>query len=48
MIMKKHLVWDEFLVVDRLVWEGGFSISSQTSPGKGIFTNIPDLMNISF
>ena len=41
-IMRKHLVWDEFLGVDRLVWEGGFSTTSQTSLGKGIFNNAPD------
>ena len=42
MIMRKHLVWDEFLGVDRLVWEGGFSITSQTSLVKGNFTNALD------
>ena len=26
-------------LVDRLVWEGGFSVTSQTSLGIGIFTN---------
>ena len=41
-IIKKYLVWDEFFGVDRLVWEGGFSNSSQTSLGKAIFTNTQD------
>ena len=26
--IKKYLVWDEFLGVDRLVWEGRFSITN--------------------
>ena len=32
-------------MVDRLVWEGGFPNSSQTSLGKRIFTNAPDWIN---
>ena len=31
-----------FLVADRLDWEGRFSLTSQTSLVKGIFTNAPD------
>ena len=32
-------------MVDSLVWEGRFSIISQISLGKGIFTNAPDYIN---
>ena len=44
-LLTKYLVWDQFLGVTRLVWQGEFSLSSQTSLGKGIFANAPDYIN---
>ena len=34
-------------MVDTQAWEGGFSITSQTSLGKGIFINATDKIDIS-
>ena len=47
-IVNKYLVWGEFLRVDRLVLEGVFSISSQTSLAKDIYIIATDQIEIFF